>query len=69
MSQRSSLRRIPVTVAPRLSKAFGHVVSLTGVMLLPPLLVANLSVWLGCQHLTRSACIALLSTGVALPGQ
>jgi len=68
MSQRSSLWRVPSAYAPTISRAFGSAFFCAGVILLPPLLMANLAIWLGCQHLSRSECAGVLSAGLTLLG-
>ena len=61
MSHRSSLLRIPAARGPALSRACNATFFCMGVMILPPLIAANLSVWLGCQHLSVPACVQILS--------
>ena len=50
----------------RLRAALSAVVFCVGVMVLPPLVVANLSVWLGCRHIDRQGCVELFSRSMLL---
>ena len=69
MSQLLSLWRISVSYVPPVSRVIGGLLFCTGLMLLPPLLLANLAVWLGCQHMSGPACAASLLAGLDLSGQ
>ena len=69
MSQLLSLWRVSLAYVPTVSRAISALLFCTGLMLLPPLLLANLAAWLGCQHLSGSACAALLLAGLDLSGQ
>jgi len=51
----------------RLAARAAGLILLVGLMLLPPLLACDLSIWLGCQGMSRSACIQSFSQALAAP--
>ena len=69
MSQLLSLWRISLAYIPPVSRAISSVLFCAGLMLLPPLIFANLAFGLACQHLSGSACAASLLAGLDLSGQ
>ena len=50
----------------RARAAIGALFFCTGVITLPPLIVADLSVWLGCHNLNKQACVQLLTDSMLL---
>jgi len=50
----------------RTRAAVGALFFCVGVAMLPPLIVADLSVWLGCRHLGKQACFQHLTGSMSL---